>query len=148
MDLSAPIPDFMVDLPAAQGLTRATGDVNLDGMSITELLELRTRVEQKLPAKSLSGLNLEHELVLQVLALQQLQQRVISNEETPVNQVSQVANSLSAALTSLVKLQADVYSSERFKRLEQILISSLQGLPTEPQETFLKAYAAMLEDVR
>lgn len=141
MALQEPIPDIMTGAPAAPPRAAAgTPGGGLDALTISELLALRTQVEQKLPAKSLAGLNLEHELVLQVLALQQLQQRVITDEEIPPNQQSQVANSLSAALTNLVKLQESVFTSERLKKIEAMLIETLKTLPTEAQEAFLRAY--------
>lgn len=147
MALPAPIPDLMAGA-STPGRPPGGSAPNLDTLSITELLSLRTQVEQRLPARDLQDLDLARELVLQVLALQQMQQKALEDGDTPVNQLAQAANSLSAALTNLVKLQADVYSSERFKKIEQVLIDTLQVLPTETQETFITAYTAALEVVR
>lgn len=123
-----------------------SGPVNdLDNMSLSDLLALRNQVEQRLPARDLKDMDLNRELVLQVLALQQLQSDVLNDEDVPANQQAQVANSLSAALTTLVKLQADVYTSERLKRLEAIYVDALRALPEPAQHDAIAAYAAMLE---
>ena len=127
--------------PEEQGFT----DRALDAYTLQELLDLRARIERRLPARSLKDLDLEGELTLQFLALQQLQNAVIDDADTPANQKAQVANSLSAALVNLVKLQGDVHSSERMKRIESILIDTLKDLPVEAVEAFLANYEQALE---
>lgn len=117
-------------------------------MTVAELLELRTQVELRLPARDLKDLDLARELVLQVLALQQMQMKALQEDDTPVNQLAQAANSLSAALTNLVKLQESVYNSERLKKIETILIETLGLLPMEAQEAFLRSYQRDLGSIR
>lgn len=129
--------------PAEQGFT----DRALDAYTLQELLDLRARIERRLPARSLKDLDLEAELALQFLALQQLQNAVIDDEDTPANQKAQVANSLSAALVNLVKVQSDVHNSERMKRIESILIDTLKDLPVEAVEAFLANYEQALEGI-
>lgn len=121
--------------------------VDVSAMPLDQLLELRNRIEQQLPAKDLKDLDLKRELVLQVLALQQLQAAVINDEEIPANQKAQVANSLSAALTTLVKLQADVLTTERLKKIEAILIEVINEQTPELQEAFLRMYNERLTSV-
>lgn len=116
----------------------------LSNLAVDELLELRRQIEALLPVKDIKDLNLSRELVLQVQALQALQQRVLSDGEAPANQQAQVANSLSAALVNLVKLQTDVYTSERMKVIEAILVETLKTLPIEAQREFLDAYEEAL----
>ena len=118
--------------------------VDLHAMSVDQLIEMRRQIEDLLPVKDLKDLNLARELVLQVQALQALQQRVIEDLDTPVNQVAQVANSLSSALINLVKLQTDVYNSERLKKIEADLVECLQNLPMEAQTAFFEKYEAAL----
>ena len=125
---------------------RQTGPVDLRGMPLDELLDLRSRIEALLPAKSLQDMDLQRELVLQVLALQALQQRVLGDNETPANQQAQCANSLSAALANLVKVQTGLYTSERLKRVEALLIATLDEMPKDSQEQFLAKYEELLED--
>lgn len=119
--------------------------INLSGLEPDQLLELRARVDSLLPVRSLKDLDLAQELVLQVQALQALQMRVMNDAgETPVNQIAQVANSLSAALSNLIKVQNDVYTSERLKTIESVLIEAVKTLPTEAQESFFGEYEKAL----
>jgi hypothetical protein len=113
-------------------------------MPISELLALRNAIEQKLPAKELKDMDLAKELVVQVLALQQLQSDVLGDEDTPANQRAQCAGQLSSALVNLVKLQNDTYSSERLKKVEAALIETVSTLALEAQEGFFLAYEARL----
>lgn len=114
--------------------------INLDGMPLDQLLELRLEIDKRIPVRGLKDLDLNRELVLQVLALQQLQADVINDDETPANQRAQVANSLSSALTTLVKLQSDVLNSERFKRVEAVVVDMINSQPSEEarEELFRK----------
>ena len=129
--------------PEEQGFT----DRALDAYTLQELLDLRARIERRLPARSLKDLDLERELVLQVMALQQLQNAVIDDDDTPANQKAQTASALSAALMNLVKVQSEVHNSERMKRIESILIDTLKDLPVEAVEAFLANYEQALEGI-
>ena len=129
--------------PEEQGFT----DRALDAYTLQELLDLRARIERRLPARSLKDLDLERELVLQVMALQQLQNSVIDDDDTPANQKAQTASALSAALMNLVKVQSEVHNSERLKRIEGIMIDTLNELPTEAAEAFLAKYEQALEGI-
>lgn len=123
---------------------RGFTDKALDAYTIQDLLDLRARVERRLPAKSLKDLNLERELTLQFLALQQLQNRVIDDDDASPSHRAQVANSLSAALANLVKIESAVYTSTRLKQIEAALIDTLNDMPTEAAEQFLSRYEAEL----
>lgn len=109
-------------------------------LSVDELLEMRAQIDAKLPVKDLKDIDMARELVLQVQALQALQRRVLREEETPANQVAAVANALSSALSNLVKMQNDLYTSERMKRVELILIECLDTLPEKVQRKFFEMY--------
>ena len=128
--------------PEEQGFT----DRALDAYTLQELLDLRARIERRLPARSLKDINLERELVLQVMALQQLQNSVIDDDDTPANQKAQTASALSAALMNLVKVQSEVQSTERRKLQEAVLISSLNALPEETARQFLESYRRALAE--
>jgi len=116
--------------------------VDLSGMPVDELLELRALIDEKLPVKDLADVDLNRELVLQMLATQRLQSDVLKDEDTPANQRAQVANAVSAIIAQLVKLQTEVYTSERLKRIEGYLIESLHQLPLPAQAKFLELYEA------
>lgn len=120
---------------------------SLDDMDVDELLELRQQIEDRLPAKRLSDMDLEQELVLQYQAVKALQARVNEAEDIPANQLAQVANTISSSLDKLTKMQAGLYSHERFKQLEYILIRQLKAWPTEQVEQFFKEYEELTKDL-
>lgn len=138
----------MIDpFKSAPSKTASTHNLQIDlsGLEADQLLELRARVDSLLPVRSLKDLDLAQELVLQVQALQALQTRVMSDVgETPVNQIAQVANSLSSALGNLIKVQSDVYTSERLKTIESVLIEAVKTLPNDAQEVFFGEYERAL----
>lgn len=118
--------------------------VDLTGMSASELLELRAQIDEKLPVKDLADVDLNRELVLQMLQTQRLQSDVLKEAETPANQRAQVANAVASIISQLAKLQAEVYTSERMKRIEGALIDTLQELPQPVQTRFLERYAVAI----
>ena len=128
--------------PPAQGeakAPRAPQDFDLDGLSIVELLKLHTRIEALLPATSLKDVSLEKTLVLQLLAAQDLHQKVLEDDEATPTQKSQVTNTLSGVITALSKLQIDLFNSERMKDLEGVLIDTVNDHMTEEQAKFFFA---------
>jgi hypothetical protein len=139
------IPELPQAAEGAQKRVTHSLQVNLDGMPVDELLELRTLIDQKLPARQLKDIDLEQELVLQLLATQELQRKVLKDDEAPANQMAQVSNAVQAALQNLVKLQGEVFKSERLKRLETILLECIKDLPHEVQDQFLTLYELRLE---
>lgn len=140
------------DLPDAKKrgapdkVKKTVTEIDVSLLTVEEILAFRAQLEAHLPARNLRDMDLAKELVIQVQALQVMQQKAIESEDTPVNQLAQAANSLSAALVNLVKLQNDVYSSERFKKVEDVLIKLIQGLSLEHQEEFITAYEEALRE--
>lgn len=118
--------------------------IKLDNLTLDQLLNLRNEIEQRLPAKNLRDLNLERELVLQLLSSQSLQSRVLQDPNIAANQQAQVSNSTAAVLQQLIKLQSEVHTSERLKRIENKLIECLNMIPKEAQEQFLSVYEEIL----
>lgn len=123
------------------GKVRQTFD--LDSFSVAELLELRQQIESRLPASELSDMNLEQELVYQFLKVKELQDTGFREDRTPLNQKAQVANSVATTLDALVKMQKGVYTSERFKAIENFMIQALKKLPRETAEAFLEEYEGL-----
>lgn len=119
-------------------------DAALDRASVNELLEIRGLVESRLPPASLKDIDLERELGLQVKALQGLQARVLGDSGASPQHRAQVANSLSAALANLGKVQESVWKTERVKAMERTLVECLQHLPKEVAAEFLEKYEAAL----
>lgn len=124
---------------------RPAGEVDLDALSLQELLDLRSQVEARLPPSSLKDINLEQELVLQVRALQGLQAQVLSDASIAANQRAQVANALSAALVNLHKTQESIDMNERFRKSEAHLINAMQGEEDEAVERILRRYQEAME---
>jgi hypothetical protein len=121
-------------------------ELDLKSWPLAELLAMHAAIEAVLPVKDLKDMDLSRELVLQVQSLRQLQDLVQQEESNvPANQRAQVANSLSSALVNLVKLQASVFNSERFKRAERFLIEFLNELPSnEERELAIGRYEAIV----
>lgn len=136
------------DLPpisrGVEKIRKPISEIDVASCSVSELLAFRQAVTAALPVRELKDINLSQELVLQVLALQQAQANALLSEDTPVNQLAQAMNALSAALGTLVKLQNETFTSERLKKAESLLIEVLQTLPTEAQSAFLERYAREL----
>ena len=106
-----------------------------------------TEVEAKLPVKYLKDISLEQELVRQLRVTQLLQAAVIEDPDVPANQRAQTANAVAGILANLSKLQVEIYTSDRLKRIESILIEAVKKLPADAQRQFLEDYAEMLRDV-
>ena len=112
--------------------------------TVTELIRFRDEIGQKLPPLELSKFNLEEEVMLQFHTLRALQGDVLEDETVPVNQRAQVANTVASTLRTLGDQQIALYSSERFKDIENALIRELDKLPEELAASFLEAYAQIL----
>ena len=80
----------------------------------------------------------------QLQAVQRLQNLVIEDESCPANQKSQVAGAVAGALATLGKMQVEIYSSERLKRIEAILIEVINEMPKKVQTDFFEKYEALL----
>ena len=80
-----------------------------------------------------------HEIVVQ-----NLQRETLRDNSVPANQKAQTSNAVAATLATLSKLQTEMYTSERLKKIEQVLIETLQTLPQETQAAFLDTYEANL----
>lgn len=114
--------------------------VDLRGFDEDQLLELRAAIDERLPRRALKDVNLEHELVRQLLTIQKLQREVLEAGDVPANQKAQTANAVAAVLQQLSKLQVEVYTSERLKKIEDALIDALKLAPMESQRAWLEAY--------
>lgn len=142
----------MFDLPPVSGETLekpenapSVGEnLGISTLSEVELLELRAEIDQLLPTKALVDLNMERELVIQLIVVQNLQRETLRDNSVPANQKAQTSNAVAATLATLSKLQTEMYTSERLKKIEQVLIETLQTLPQEAQAAFLDAYEANL----
>lgn len=117
---------------------------DLDGMDVDELIGLRDRIDELLPAKRLADVNLAEELVLQFQKLKSLQSKVLDSN-TSAQQKAAVANSCAAALQQLVRLQTDLHNAERLKTIEQALIHVMREQPDDVQTAFFEKYERVLQ---
>lgn len=123
------------------GLPTEELELRLAGLELMDLLRLRQILDAKLPVKSLEDLDLAQEMVMQMQALSALQTVTLQSKDVKANQKAQVANSLSQSLATLVKLQGSIYSSERFKRLEAIMVGFINSMPeSKDREHALEVY--------
>ena len=130
--------------PKVEGGSFAPATINWASMKESDLLAYYTQIREHLPPTALSELDVEHELILQFHTVKQLQNEILTDEATPANQKSQVANSVATLISKLMDMQLEVYSSERFKKIENLLIRELKKLPEDWSEKFLIEYERIL----
>lgn len=112
--------------------------------TVAELVRFRDEITRALPPIELSKINLEEETLLQFHSMRELQSTVMEDDDVPVNQRAQVANTVGAILKTLGDQQVALYSSERFKQVENALVRELDKLPEELAASFLDGYAKIL----
>jgi hypothetical protein len=111
-------------------------------MDVRDLLDMRSRIDQALPALALRDMNLEQELVIQYLTAKELQTMVLSSGEE-ANKKAQTLNAVGAALQALIKMQSEYHTAERLKEIETRLVRCLEKLPKEQAQEFLAWYATV-----
>lgn len=122
-----------------------TAPYNWSINTVAELIRFRDEITAALPPIELGKLNLEEEMLLQYHALRELQNDVMSDDEVPVNQRAQVANTVAATLKTLGDQQISLYTTERYKAIENLLIRHLSKQPEAFAEKFLAEYKEVLD---
>lgn len=146
----------MFEESAKQAINRKSGDespvksgritrFNWGSMPVEELLTHYDEIQQFLPPTSLSDMDLEKELLLQFHTIRALQNRVMDDDEIPVNQRAQVANSVANSINKLTDLQNAIYTTERFKQIEGKLIRMLAKRDDEFAAKFIEEYETILK---
>lgn len=115
-----------------------------DKCSPAELIQWYQEIREHLPPTSLSKMNMEEELLLQFHTLNMLQTEVINNTASEVREKVQVANAVTTSISKVMALQVELYSSERFKAVELLLIRVLKDLPEESAAKFIEGYEKIL----
>lgn len=131
-----------------KSVERKVAPFNWKALPIQTLLSYRDEIEQVLPPTELSKMNMEQELVLQFHAIRALQNDVIDDDTLPPNQRAQVANAVTSSLNKLSELQIEIYTTERFKAIENLLIRCLSKLPESVAMEFVEGYEKILETQR
>lgn len=119
----------------------------IEHLSISDLLSLRARIDKKLPATELSDLNLEKETVIHFMTVKEVMNKAMDDEDTPANQLAQLMNTCSASITQMAKIQLDLYSAERVKKIEQAVIETLKEAGDDFIEKFFDRYEELLESL-
>ena len=136
----------MFDESAHQPLGRGNNAIavgfRLDSMAPEQLIEVYEEVRKRLPPIQIAKMNVEEELLLQFHTVRKLQTEIIGEDGVAPNQKAQVANTVGNCLERIAKMQDEIYDSERFKRVESLLIRMLRKVPKEVAEEFLKDYEA------
>lgn len=111
--------------------------IDLSAYRVPDLLNLRSRIEERLPSTEIEDLDLNAELIWTFQTAKGLLEGV--NEETPLTQKASTVNSLTGILKTLAETQKSLYSAERQQKLERALIAALKKFP-ELQEAFFDEY--------
>jgi hypothetical protein len=93
---------------------------------------------------SLRSLDLDAQLYTTYAKAKNYLAEIQNLEDTPANQVAQVFNTISGILKEIVKMQTDLYSAERVKKLEAAMIQAIKLAPREAQEEFFREYEKIL----
>ena len=134
------------DIDLDQRLQLPQVDVNeimLDHLDRVELFALRGRIDALLPSPQMADIDLEAETVRQFQTVQALQTKVVAGNDEP-NKKASVIQACAVALQMLAKMQSDVFTSERYKRIENLMIKHLKLLPQETAEAFLADYERLV----
>jgi hypothetical protein len=96
-----------------------------------------------IPYVEVDSIDIEKEMLAQYNRAQRLLHDASFDNEIPLNQKTQAITAATSILSQLTKSQADLYSSERFKKIENVLLETLKKFP-EMQEVFMEAYEEAL----
>lgn len=110
----------------------------LTSMTMEQMLNLHAQIEQKIGGLNLGEVNLVKEVLLQMHRAKNLQEKASTEVGVPMNQRAQVQNSLGAMLSQLAKVQVQLYSSERIKRIQSAVIKTVKTLPKKQQDIFFE----------
>lgn len=91
------------------------------------------------------NLNLEHELLEQYNRARKILHEASYDDSIAVNQKAAALNSATSIISALTRTQAELYSLERIKKIETVLIEVLKKFP-ELQQEFLARYEEALGD--
>lgn len=126
----------------------STNAIRLAGMKELELLNLRQEIDQLLPTKALSDLDMEEELMAQYMLAKLLQNNVHADTEKGVTdkEKGQLLRMATTTLESLIKLQNATYTSERIKHIEVALAGAFADVDLEIRTKFYAKYEALISE--
>lgn len=125
------------DLGGLHDSSSKKNEIDLDTLDEAGLLALRADIDSRLPIMSLDEVNLVQESLRQLKMAKALQAKANEKESsTPMNQRAQVQNSISNIITTLAKVQTELHTSERIKRIQSAVVKVVKELPKEAQDRF------------
>lgn len=124
--------------------TTPTSRFNWSSLPVAVLIQHMNEIRQHLPPLSIKDMDMEQEMLLQFHSVRALQDQIIDDDELPLNQRAAIINATTSSLTKLADLQEQIYTSERFKRVENVLVRALSKLPEDVASQFLDDYEAVL----
>lgn len=142
-----PTPSFRAQTMGQQQQAQTqsqTQSIAWDRLPEATLLEYYANIRQALGDRSLATVDMEKELVIQMQLATALQSRTLNDEGTPPNQKASVLNATTKVLQQLSELQNAVYTSERLKNIERLLIKSVQTLAPAQQKSFMAGYKELI----
>lgn len=128
---------------ALESVQMSAADIDISLYNTTELYALRARIDARLPPTDINELDLEEEVVRQFMQVRDLQAQVLNGNEE-ANKKAAVINACTNALQALAKLQVELHTAERFKKIENLLIKHLKLLPVEVAESFMDQYQNLI----
>ncbi len=120
-------------------------------MEVDDLIRYRDEITEALRSRvamKLDAVNLEEELLLQMHISRAMQSDFKDDEDIPLNQRVTLVNSVNSVIERLIKLQAEVYDSERFKAIENALIRAMDLVPEDAAAKFLGEYEKIIASLR
>jgi hypothetical protein len=117
----------------------------LEDMDVGDLLALRDAIDKLLPARKLSEMRLDEELILQFMRVRELQKKTLEDTRISAQQKAAVVNSVAATLAQLTKMQTELHTAERFKAIENLMIKTIKRLPIEVANDFIAEYERLAE---
>jgi hypothetical protein len=99
--------------------------------NIAELVSLRDQLNEQIGDVTLTSLNLSSELVIQYQIVKKLLADSASDENIPLNQRAQAANSCTTLLGQLAKIQEATWNADRLKKLEGQVVQVFRDIDAE-----------------
>lgn len=93
---------------------------------------------------SLDDLDLNQQLYKNYATAVNYLEEIKLSDDIPANQVSQVMNTITSILKEIVKMQTDLYNTERIKQIESAIVKAIKLAPKEAQESFFEEYEKIL----
>lgn len=110
----------------------------------TEASPIKSAQSPPGPTKDFETIVLTEEASTLYSAAKELLAAVITDDQVPPNQKAQVLNTVQRILSEIAKTRTELYSSERVKTMELVLLRTLKDQSAKLQARFLEDYERAL----